>query len=184
MDIKLKRVSVVGTAGSGKTTVASKIAKIIGTKHVELDAIHWRQGWQEIPEDEFRKIVSRETAEESWVVDGNYTDVGDIIWSKADTLIWLDLPFLTLFSRVLWRTLRRVVKREKLWNDNTEGLDALIGSNSMPLWVIKTYWRRKRDYPILLSKPEYSHLNIIRLKTEREIKEWLDYIEKGIGEKL
>ena len=103
------------------------------------------------------------TAEESWVIDGNYSDVRDIIWRKADTLIWLDLPFLTLFFRILWRTLRRVVKREKLWNDNTEGFDALFGSNSMPLWVIKTYWRRKREYPVLLSKPEYSHLNIIRL---------------------
>ena len=122
--------------------------------------------------------MSRVTAEESWVIDGNYSDVRDIIWRKADTLIWLDLPFLTLFYRILWRTLRRVVKREKLWNDNTEGLDALFGSNSMPLWVIKTYWRRKREYPVLLSKPEYSHLNIIRLETDQEINDWLEILRK------
>ena len=146
--------------------------------HIELDAIHWRKGWQEIRLDNFREILSRVTAEESWVIDGNYSDVRDIIWRKADTLIWLDLPFLTLFFRILWRTLRRVVKREKLWNDNTEGFDALFGSNSMPLWVIKTYWRRKREYPVLLSKPEYSHLNIIRLETDQEINDWLEILRK------
>ena len=178
MDIKPKRVSVVGTSGSGKTTVASKIASIFCIKHIELDAIHWRKGWQEIRLDNFREILSRVTAEESWVIDGNYSDVRDIIWRKADTLIWLDLPFLTLFFRILWRTLRRVVKREKLWNDNTEGFDALFGSNSMPLWVIKTYWRRKREYPVLLSKPEYSHLNIIRLETDQEINNWLEILRK------
>jgi len=177
-----KRVSVVGSSGSGKTTFASEIANIIDAKHIELDAIHWRQGWQEIPEDEFRDIISLETSGESWVIDGNYSDVRDIVWSRADTLVWLDLPFFTIFFRILWRTLSRVVTREKLWNNNVERLDALIGSNSMPLWVIKNFWRMRREYPVLLSKSEYSHLNIFRFKTEFEIQEWLDLLKFALRE--
>lgn len=177
MENKPKRVSVVGTSGSGKTTVAKEITQIIDTKHIELDAIHWRKGWQEIPELDFREIISRETAEESWVIDGNYSDVRDIVWSRADTLVWLDLPFFTLFSRIFWRTLRRIVTRERLWNDNVESIDALIGSDSMLLWVVKTYWRRKKDFPVLLSKLEYSHLQVVRLKTKKDIEEWVSSIE-------
>ena len=58
MAYRLKRVSVVGSSGSGKTTFASEIANIIDAKHIELDAIHWRQGWQEIPENEFIASVA------------------------------------------------------------------------------------------------------------------------------
>jgi len=95
-----------------------------------------------------------ETSGESWVIDGDYSDVRDIVWSRADTLVWLDLPFLTIFYRILWRTLRRVVTREKLWNNNVERLD----------------------------KSEYSHLNIFRFKTEFEIQEWLDLLKFALRE--
>ena len=168
------RFSVVGTSGSGKTAVSTEIARRLNVTHVELDAIHWRRGWTGTPTTEFRDLVDEATKGDSWVVDGNYSRVRDIVWRRAEIVVWLDLPFIIVFWRILLRTVKRIGTRKKLWNNNIEGFDALFGPDAMPLWVIKTYWRRKKEYPTLLSKVEYSHLQVIRLTSIRGVSDWLE----------
>jgi adenylate kinase family enzyme len=173
------RISVIGTSGSGKTTVSAEIARRLSLPHIELDAIHWRPGWQGTPIHEFRAAVEDATTGDAWVVDGNYRGVRDIVWGKAEMVVWLDLPFTRVLWRVLVRTVKRIVTRQQLWSTNVERLDALVGPDAMPLWVVKTYWRRKREYPMLLSKPEYAHLQVIHLTSIRAIQAWLE----ALGEK-
>ena len=83
----MRRVVVVGTSGTGKTTVASRIAAALGAPHVELDGLHWGPDWTEIPDEEFRSRTIEATSGESWVADGNYSVVRDILWSRADTIV-------------------------------------------------------------------------------------------------
>ncbi len=175
----MQRVVVVGTSGSGKTTVAARIAEELGLHHIELDAIHWLPNWTELPDEEFKTQVAQEITVDGWVADGNYKHVRDLLWREADTLVWLDLPFRVVFWRVVKRTIRRVWTGEELWNGNREKLSALFGKYSMPIWVIKTYWRRKRDYPEIITKPEYAHLQLIHLKTVDETEMWLDGLKTG-----
>lgn len=169
----MRRVVVVGTSGTGKTTVASRIAAALGAPHVELDSLHWEPGWTEAPVDVFRSRTIEATSGESWVADGNYSVVRDILWGRADTVVWLDYPFRVAFWRTLRRTVRRILTREELWNGNREGLSALVGPDSMPLWVLKTYWRRRRQYPELFASPEYSRLTLLRHGSTGETERWL-----------
>ena len=74
---------------------------------IELDALLWGRDWQPAPLELFRHRVERETRDDGWIVVGNYGQVRDIVWSNADTLIWLDLPL----SLVMWRLVRRTVQR-------------------------------------------------------------------------
>jgi adenylate kinase family enzyme len=170
----MQRVVVVGTSGSGKTTVAARMAEKLGLYHIELDSIHWLPNWSELPDEKFRAQVIEETMKDGWVVDGNYKVVRDILWNKADTIVWLDLPFRIVFWRIVKRTIHRIWTGERLWNDNVERLSALFGWYGMPIWVIRTYWRRKKEYSILLSEQEYSHLTVVHLHTVEETEKWLD----------
>ena len=43
----MQRLVVVGTSGSGKTTVAGQLALILGVPHIELDSLHWEPDWTE-----------------------------------------------------------------------------------------------------------------------------------------
>jgi adenylate kinase family enzyme len=169
----MQRVVVVGTSGTGKTTVASRIATTLGAPHVELDSLHWGPGWTEAPYDEFRSRTIEATSGESWVADGNYGVVRDILWGRADTVVWLDYPLRVAFWRTLRRTVRRILTREELWNGNREGLSALVGPDSMPLWVLKTHRRRRREYPELFASTEYSHLTVVRHGSIGETERWL-----------
>ncbi|TME62901.1 MAG: AAA family ATPase, partial [Chloroflexi bacterium] len=48
-----RRISVVGTTGSGKTTFARELARRLGVPHVELDALAWGPNWTLVPVEVF-----------------------------------------------------------------------------------------------------------------------------------
>ena len=60
-----KRIVVVGTTSSGKSTLASQLAQKIGGDFIELDALHWEPNWVEAPEEVFRKLVTTATSSQS-----------------------------------------------------------------------------------------------------------------------
>ena len=109
-----------------------------------------------------------------WVVDGNYRKVRDIVWTRADTIIWLDYALPVILARLFRRTLHRVFTREELWNGNRETLrGALLSRDSLFWWALKTYRRRRIETPIWLAKPEYQHLTLIHLTSPRAADHWL-----------
>ena len=75
-----RRIVVVGTTGSGKTTVASQLSRLYQLLHVEMDALRHDPGWAEAPDDVFRERLARALADERWVADGNYSVARDVVW--------------------------------------------------------------------------------------------------------
>lgn len=174
-----KRIVVVGTTSSGKSTLASQLAEKIGGDFIELDALHWEPNWVEAPDEVFRKRVETAIESAAWVVAGNYRVVRDVIWQRAEAVIWLDYPFHIVFWRLLTRTIRRSFHQEELWNGNRENFWAhlkLWSDESLFHWLFKTYWRRKREYPVLFALPENAHLKVIHFKHPREANDWMDNV--------
>lgn len=169
-----RRIAVVGTTGSGKTTLAKQLAGRLAISHVELDALHWGPDWTPVPLEVFRERTALALSEEAWVVDGNYSAVRDIVWSRADTLVWLDYALPVILWQLLWRTLRRVVTREELWSGNRERfLAQFFSRDSLFLWALRTYPRRRREYPALIERPEYAHLAVVHLCSPRAARAWM-----------
>ena len=170
------RIVVIGTTSSGKSTLAMKLAKKIGGDFIELDALYWDPNWTPAELSVFRERVETATSSQVWVVAGNYRGVRDLIWSKAQAVIWLDYPRPLLFWRLFTRTVRRWITQEDLWNGNREKLwwhFKFWSEESLFHWLFKTYWRRKREIPQLLALAEYSHLKVFHFQTPTETDEWL-----------
>jgi adenylate kinase family enzyme len=167
------RISVVGTSGSGKTTLARQISQRLAIPHIELDALYHEPNWAEAPTDVFRKRVQQALSGDSWVVDGNYTKVRDIVWSRADTVVWLDYSLPVIMKRLVRRTFQRVVMQEELWNGNRETWQTTFSRDSIILWALTTYRKNRKQYPILLSQPEYAHLKVVHLRSPKIRHTWL-----------
>jgi adenylate kinase family enzyme len=173
-----RRVVIVGVTSSGKSTLAEHLANRLDLNYIELDALYWEPNWQSAPLEVFRDRVEKAHRQaEKWVVAGNYRVVRDLIWSKAEAMIWLDYPL----SIVLWQLTRRSFKRwwtqELLWGTNREPLwnhFKLWSKESLYNWLFQTYWRRKHEYALLLSQPEHQHLKLIHFKHPKETEEWLE----------
>ena len=174
-----QRISLVGTSGSGKTTLAQQISQRLKIPHVELDALHWEPNWIEAPDTVFRKRTEEALSGNNWVVDGNYSQVRDLIWSLADTVVWLDYTLTVIMGRLLRRTWRRVVRQEELWRGNHETWRQTFSRDSILLWALQTYRKRKREYPVLLGKPEYSHLTVVHLHSPQVASDWLLHLTKN-----
>ena len=171
----MQRIAVVGTTGSGKTTLAIRLAEALGLPHVELDELHWGPDWAPAPRDAFRECTSEVLGGPVWVVDGNYSKVWDIIWGRADTVVWLDYPLLIVMGRLIWRTLKRSITREELWAGNRERFSThLFSDDSLFLYALRNYRRRRREYPEMLARPEYAHIGLVHLRRPHAARHWLD----------
>ena len=176
----LRRIVVIGTTGSGKTTLARELSRALGVEHVEFDAYRHGPNWRETPDDEFRRQLAHALRGDSWVADGNYSIVRDVVWPRATTLVWLDLPFGLVFWRLMVRTFRRGITRETLWNGNKENLlSHFFTRHSLFLWAFKSHWRRRRAMPHALAQPEYAHVRLVRLRSARAAAAWLADVRRA-----
>ena len=166
----MNNIFVVGTSGSGKSTLAKFIADELAIPHIEMDAVLWLPNWQKREPNEFKDIIDKEMAANPRVViDGNF--LGKNIEPVAgDTLVLLDLPRIRVFSRILRRSLRRVIFREKLWSGNQEEWRFLL-SRDPELNPILFSWishqqRRVRYSEYASSRPD---LKVIRITNQAEL---------------
>jgi adenylate kinase family enzyme len=178
----VRRISVVGTSGSGKSTVGRHLALGLGVPFIELDSIHNQPGWVPLPPEEFRRRVAEAAAGDGWVIDGNYSKARPLVWARADTVVWLDLPRWTVMRQVVWRTVRRVAFRVELWNGNRErwaNLFTWVPEESVISWAWHRHAVYRERYAVAAADPANSHLQFVRLRSRAEIRRFLARVARA-----
>ena len=172
--VSARRIVVVGCTGSGKTTLARSLAGLLGVPHVELDALNWEPNWTAAQTDVFRQRVRDALTGDAWVVEGNYRVVRDLVWPRAELLVWLDPPYRVAAWRLLRRTLRRVFRRETLWNGNREVfVTQFLSGDSLFIYQVRAFGRVRKEIPEAIGQPEHAHLNVVSLRSAGAVREWL-----------
>jgi adenylate kinase family enzyme len=139
------RIAVHGPSGSGKTSLAVALADRLDLPRTELDAHFHQPGWTPLDTDSFRARVGAVVAGDRWVIDGNYHQVRDLVWARADLVVLFDLPRWTVMGRLVRRSVTRAAIRRELWNGNRESFRNLMSTDAdrnVVLWS----WRSLRRY--------------------------------------
>jgi adenylate kinase family enzyme len=169
----MRKISVKGPCGSGKSTIAPELASRLGVTYIELDALHHGPNWSEPSAEEFRVRVreAMDGAPGGWVIDGNYdSKLGDLIVAEADTIVWLDLPLSIKWRRVWRRTMHRVRDRVELWNGNRETWRDAFSRDSIFLQVVRTHVRHRRNWPRRFEGDP----RLVQLRSADEARRWLE----------
>ena len=79
-----RRINVVGTSGSGKTTFSRQLAEVLRLPLHEMDRLFWLPGWQQRLEEDFMAQVGEAVSGAAWILDGNYDRSRAVKWAKGD----------------------------------------------------------------------------------------------------
>jgi len=170
------RIVIVGRTGSGKTTLARELAAALRVPHVELDALYFGPEFSTAPLTLLRERTEAAVAGDRWVTDGNKRAVRDLVWPRADTIVWLDYSLVVSLSRLgkraRWRTsaLRAEAARTRR---RTALPRQLLAATKGVLTALRSHAGQRREYTRLFAEPANSHLAVVRLRSPRAAREWL-----------
>jgi adenylate kinase family enzyme len=175
----MQRISIIGSTGTGKSTLAKQLASILGLECVPIDEHFWLPDWQQRSREEISAEFTQIIERDRWVIDGNYSWLRQKVWDRADTVIWLDYPLPFTFTRLLIRTVRRIVHHEVICNGNFESWGKALSTDSILLWCLNTYHKRYDEYPNWIAKPQYKNLNVYVFRSPKQTQLWLTKLEKA-----
>jgi adenylate kinase family enzyme len=171
----VQRIIIVGNSGSGKSTLATKLAERLDIPYIETDSIFHQPGWKEIDSKLFRERLDALTQSHSWVLDGNYLRfTREIVWPRADTIVWLDYHFVRVVTQVTRRTFLRLFRGTELWNGNRETWRMAFSRQSIILWSIDMHYHYRKQFDKLLSSEAVDGKTVVQLKSPRETVAWLN----------
>jgi hypothetical protein len=170
----VRRVLVVGMSGAGKTTVARRLGVALGAPFHEMDVLALGPGFSTRPE--LVDDVHRVTGDDAWVIDswGN-PEVRDRLWARADTVIWLDYPFALVLARLVRRSVRRTLTRERVFGGNRETLAGWFRRDHPVVPAVTTFGERRRY--LARRTAASAHLTTLRFTDPREAERWLRRVE-------
>ena len=170
-----QRVLIAGVTGSGKTTLAGRLAACWEIPHIEIDGLFHGPGWTARPQ--FLDDVRAFAAAPRWVTEWQYLSKGTlpILTPRAQLAIWLDYPYHLVRARLLRRTLMRSLLRTRLWNGNREKpawyLLKRNPEQNLLRWQSKTLHAWSERMPRI--QAEFPQLPIVRLRSPAETEHWL-----------
>jgi predicted kinase len=179
-----ERILILGRTGSGKTTLARELAAGLGVPHVELDSLYFGPNFSRAPLSLLRDRTSAAIAGDRWVADGNKRAVRDLVWPRADTIIWLDYPV----HVSLWRLATRARTRTSALSAQaaqtgrrTDLPKQMLAAARGVLTALRSHRGQRREYPRLFAQPENQHLAVARLRSPRATRQWLARVTELAG---
>src|SRR5437870_5427358 len=99
----MKKIAIIGSPGSGKTTLADQPGKLLDIEVFHLDRYFWQSGWKEMPRVDRIEILKDLVRKEQWIIEGTYLSSSEPRLNRADIIIFLDIPFLLCLQRIIHR---------------------------------------------------------------------------------
>ena len=171
-----ERILILGRTGSGKTRLARELAAALGVPHVELDSLYFGPDFSRAPLSLLRERTSAALAGDRWVTDGNKRAVRDLVWPRADTIVWLDYPVYVS----LWRLAKRARTRTLALSAHAAqtgrrtGLPKqILAAARGVLTALRSHRGQRREYPRMFAQPANQHLAVARLRSPRATRQWM-----------
>ena len=176
----MKKINVVGTSGSGKSTVSKLLAQKLNYPYIEMDAVYWKADWQEPSDEEFFLKLAQSLQQPNWVLDGNYNRSVPVKWAEVDTVIWVDYSFSRTIYQAVTRAIKRCLSGQELWQGtgNVETFkQSFFSKDSVLLWTLQTYKKNRRRYLQVMNNPEFSHIHFVRLTSPKKVQAFINSLD-------
>lgn len=165
------KIAVLGFSGCGKSTLAQKLGEKYQLPVLHLDRVHFAANWVERElEDKLRDVAAFMDSHDSWVMDGNYSNLlQERRLEEADRIIMLELNRFVC----LWRVLKRwLTYKGRSRPDMAAGCDEKVDWEFL-CWVLHDGRTKKRKAHMNEIARRYPN-KCVRIRTRKEQKAFLD----------
>lgn len=170
-----KRILIFGVSGSGKTTLAEKLAAKTGIPLHLADEIAWNPGWQEVPMAEQLRRVLEIVEQDAWILDSAYGKWLDVVFPRVELIVCLDYPRAISLTRLIRRTFRRCLYKEKSCNGNQESFRKVFSRDSIILWFFKSFSNKNKQMRQWASRANGK--TVITCKSPKDAEHWLSGLD-------
>jgi hypothetical protein len=170
----MKRVLVIGCSGAGKSTLAAQIAERTGLPFIPTDPFYWEANWQHASRETIDQRVHETISNPTWVLDGNFVAYRNVVWRRADTIIWLDFPLWLVLFRLVKRNVGWWLTRKPVWSGNRM---TVRQAWSGICHALRSHGEKRRTYPDYLAAfPDHT---VLRFQTHAASCRWLASLTTG-----
>lgn len=172
----IQRLLLLGCCGAGKTTLGRQLSAALDLPLVHLDQFYWGPGWAPCPEDQWQQRVRELIARPRWILDGNYQGTLELRLTRADTVVFLDLPRWRCMQRTLTRWLALAGgQRPDLGPGCPERLDPSL------LRYVWSFPGRPRERLLASLEGAPRGVRIHQLRSPDEVATWRNSLLPGSG---
>ncbi|WP_214484891.1 EutP/PduV family microcompartment system protein [Bacillus sp. SM2101] len=112
-----KKIHIIGSVGSGKTTLAKELSSKLEIPYYELDNVVWirnKSGDIRRTEQEREEYLNSIIQSESWIIEGVHNeDWVSNCFHSADLIIFLDTKYSIRTYRIIKRFIKQRLRLEK-----------------------------------------------------------------------
>jgi adenylate kinase family enzyme len=166
----MQRVLVIGSCGTGKSTLACELGPRLALPVIHLDREFWRPGWVSPDPDEWHAQVEGLVARDAWVMDGNYSGTLAMRLRRAQAVVWLDLARAIYFPRA---ALRMIKSYGRVRPDMADGCPERLDLAFLFKWVWN-YPTRSRPRVMALLETVRDQLPVTILRSPREVRAFIE----------
>lgn len=136
----MKRIAVFGKPGSGKSTLSKALASATGIPLYPLDSILYKANGEALDAQSYDSKHQEILAKDNWIIDGfdRMTPFKQRL-DAADTLIYIDLPYVVSYYLVSKRLLKGLLVKPEGWPDGSSIIKGSIQSYKM-LKLCPQFW--------------------------------------------
>lgn len=171
---EIRRIAVLGCSGSGKSTLAAALAARLGLPYIATDAVFWTADWRATPAAEVRGWLAAAAADERWVTDGNFDADRDLLWARADLIVWLDLPLVVALGQALRRNLGWWLAGVPVWGGQRMTLAKAFGGARH---VLRSHAQKRRAYPGWLAELD---ARVVRIGRPARLDRWVGDVTRAL----